>query len=166
MLYLEELESLILAKLTPTMLEPGGGPLRAIHIRTFFDVAELDDLLQRFQEILPAGFLSEPTLIYATPETKPAGNVQKIDFTANYVFLAVNDSRRGPGERRRWGHDVVQRFNRAMTDRQFIGGVPEGFAFDHITLLTSASVVDRELYHARSFEFSVRVRGFCEEVVE
>jgi hypothetical protein len=160
-LYLDSLETLLIARLESKLLAVNGGPLRFIHVRTFQGEEQIEAVLTRYQDQLPGGFLSEPILDYK-PENRPAGLTRRIEFDANYSFVAVSSTREDHDARKGFSHDTVQRFNDALVgiwlDPSSLGS---GFGLEQV-LVRSSNVLDLPAFYARGFAFDIRVRGECE----
>ncbi len=153
MTILSALEDKMTTRLAPLVT---ANTLKAIDVEVFSAAGDAEELLERFKSRAPAGFLSVPTLVYTNPK---ASNRSKVDFNADYNFLAVSDNRRNTAERVAMYYAVQQHMLLNVGSREFADStLDEGWEVD-LTTLVSSTQIDFEKVGAMLVVIRATVRG-------
>lgn len=158
--FADDLQAAILRRLE-AVLEVNSGPLKRIEIASFFDVAEMQGLFERYQTIAPGGLLSRPLLDFATLQPPIGRTQQRPRAICNYSFIAMTTDKSGSVARNSFDSEITQRVMEALQDYQFLESeFTTGWAFDPIAFINSTPV-DLPEFFARVFTFSARARTHC-----
>ena len=155
-------ESALTTALAPAMAQNGGTALE-LYVRPFASADQIAELIQQFQDKLPALFISIDDGTF-NRATKPAGLTRKLDITYNYnLAFALGTS------------DVIQdRLARLRTTRAIIAStledyiipdadVPAGWGIDPVAITGFTSL---NLPHMiiGVVTFTIRARSSCQAV--
>ena len=145
-----------------TMLAPltvaGGGTLKQIHSVSISSEEEVDEVLERFKDRVPGGFLSTPV---ATLARGQAGgqSVRTTDATFSYLFVAAFADRGDVAERLEQAEDAFDMFVEAMLlQRPTRSGLPTTAPLDFIDV-SDSGIMDKPAMTVFFARFKVVIRN-------
>jgi hypothetical protein len=145
--------------LLDTLRQSDGGPLLGIHERPFDSEGNIAEVIERYSDATPAGFLWQTGEEYA--ESTHAGLAQRVHKTISFAFAAVTLMLRDTFDRKAFFDRATDLFEAAVNDRfatTATNPLPSGWQYDAVRILSSGTM-DEPQMAAKVFMFEVEVTG-------